>query len=158
VLQTPVGPVSVGVDGEADGEAVCAVRLGAALPDRPADPPGGLLEEAVAQLRAYFDGGRTDFALPLRLPGSGFAPAVWAELSQIPYGETRTYGEVAAALGGASPRAVGTACNRNPLPLLVPCHRVVGAGGKLVGYGGGLSRKRWLLEHEAQVRMRQLWG
>ena len=161
MLQTPIGPVSVGTEAGADGEAVCAVRLGPPVPDSAAgaraDPPGGLLGEAVAQLRAYFLGTRTGFALPLKLPVGGARPDVWAELSRIQYGEMRTYGEVAAAVGGISPRAVGTACNRNPLPLLVPCHRVVGAGGKLVGFGAGLPRKRWLLEHEAQVRMRQLW-
>jgi O-6-methylguanine DNA methyltransferase len=75
---------------------------------------------------------------------------VWAELAAIPYGEMRTYGEVAAAVGDKlAARAVGTACNRNPLPILLPCHRVVGAGGKLVGFGGGLARKRVLLELEA---------
>lgn len=157
MLQTPIGPVSVGVHSDADGEVVSAVRLGPPVPDQ-ADPPDGLLKEAVAQLQAYFLGTRTSFALPLRLPGAGAGPAVWAELSRIPYGEMRTYGEVAAAVGGISPRAVGTACHRNPVPLLIPCHRVVGAGGKLVGFGAGLPRKRWLLEHEAQVRMRQLWS
>lgn len=158
VLDSPIGPVAVGVA----GAGVAAVEL----PSRRAAPPqparGGLLAEAVGQLRGYFAGQRTEFALPISVPdsaGSAFERAVWAELARIPYGVMRTYGEVAAAVGdvGAA-RAVGTACNHNPLPLLVPCHRVVGAGGKLVGFGGGLPRKRWLLEHEARVAMEAAWS
>jgi methylated-DNA-[protein]-cysteine S-methyltransferase len=153
-VETPIGPVSVAVTG---GE-VCAVRFGAASLLHPAT---GLLGEAVDQVRAYFDGDRLDFELPMAQPeavGSGFERAVWSELRLIPYGETRTYGQVAVAVGdpGAA-RAVGTACNRNPLPLLVPCHRVVGANGKLVGFGAGLPAKRWLLEHEAQLAMQRSW-
>jgi methylated-DNA-[protein]-cysteine S-methyltransferase len=114
----------------------------------------------VAQLAEYFAGDRTSFHLPTSInPGSEFERAVWSELRLIPYGQTRTYGQVAAAVGdpGAA-RAVGIACNRNPLPLLVPCHRVVGAGGKLVGFGAGLPAKRWLLEHEARVAMVRAWS
>lgn len=157
-LETPIGPVSVG----ADPDAVCGVRL-RPRGSRPASPPeGSLLAGAVAQLQAYFAGQRTGFALPLSIPddqGSGFERAVWRVLAGIPYGEMRTYGAVAEAVGDpAAARAVGTACNRNPLPLLVPCHRVVGAGGKLVGFGGGLPRKRWLLEHEARVALERAWS
>lgn len=157
VMDSPIGPVAVGVD----GAGVAAVQL---QPQRPASPvpAGGLLAAAVGQLRAYFAGERTEFALPLSVPagvGSDFERAVWAEIALIPYGEMRTYGELAAAVGdpGAA-RAVGTACNHNPIPLIVPCHRVVGAGGKLVGFGGGLPRKRWLLEHEARVALERAWS
>ena len=117
----------------------------------------GALERAVEQLRAYFEGDLTGFDLPLSVVrGTPFERAVWAQISTIPYGHMRTYGEIAAAVGGGDPyaaRAVGVACNRNPLPIVVPCHRVVGAGGKLVGFGGGLPRKRFLLELEARVRI-----
>lgn len=128
----------------------------------PADLSGGLLAAAADQLREYFAGERTGFDLPLSVPadrGSEFERAVWAELSQIPFGEMRTYGEVAAAVGDrAAARAVGTVCHRNPIPVIVPCHRVVGAGGTLVGFGAGLPRKRWLLEHEARVALERAWS
>jgi len=93
--------------------------------------------------------------------GDAFQRAIWQEIAKIPYAETRTYGELAAATGESDPlaaRAVGVACNRNPLPIVVPCHRVVGAGGKLVGFGGGLHRKRFLLELEARVRITRDFG
>jgi methylated-DNA-[protein]-cysteine S-methyltransferase len=160
VVETPIGPISVGVR---DG-GVRAVRLrpGPAELAEAERPAGGPLAEAVDQLRAYFAGDRTEFDLPLSVPddhGSGFERAVWAELSRIPYGEMRTYGDVAVAVDDlAAARAVGTACNHNPVPLIVPCHRVVGAGGKLVGFGGGLPRKRWLLEHEARIALERAWS
>lgn len=158
MVETPVGPVTV----EAGDDGVRAVQLGPGR-EAPADASqedGGLLAEAVAQLRAYFAGARTEFTLPLViLEGSEFERAVWAELTRIPYGEMRTYGEVAAAVGDAgAARAVGTACNHNPIPVIVPCHRVVGAGGKLVGFGAGLPRKRWLLEHEARIALERAWS
>lgn len=145
--------------GVADGE-VRAVRFRPTGHEPLGDEP--LLRAAAAQLDAYFAGARSEFDLPRSIlpeQGSEFERAVWSELARIPYGEQRTYGDIAAALGdpGAA-RAVGTACNRNPQPLLVPCHRVVGAGGKLVGFGGGLPRKRWLLEHEARVMFERAWG
>jgi methylated-DNA-[protein]-cysteine S-methyltransferase len=154
VLETPIGPVSVGVEDAAVHQVRLASRVngdGAAT---------GVLAEAVDQLRAYFDGGRTTFDLTVSIPAGGeLEQAVWAELLRIPYGEMRTYGEVAAAVGDReAARAVGTACNRNPIPLIVPCHRVVGAGGKLVGFGAGLPRKRWLLEHEARVSLERAWA
>jgi methylated-DNA-[protein]-cysteine S-methyltransferase len=119
-----------------------------------------LLADAAAQLAAYLAGELTDFDLPLSVPGgSAFERAVWRALGDIPYAQMRTYGGLAAATGdrGAA-RAVGVACNRNPLPVIVPCHRVVGAGGKLVGFGGGLSWKRHLLELEARVRVEHEFG
>jgi methylated-DNA-[protein]-cysteine S-methyltransferase len=124
--------------------------------------PTGALGDAVGQLRAYLDGELTGFDLPLSVRrGSDFERAVWDELSRIPYAEMRTYGEVAAAVGDGdhlAARAVGVACNRNPLPIVVPCHRVVGTGGKMVGFGGGLHRKRFLLELEARVRIVRDFG
>lgn len=105
--------------------------------------------EAIAQLAAYFAGERTDFTLALAPEGTGFQRRVWDELCRIPYGETVTYGELAETLGqpGAA-RAVGLANGRNPISIIVPCHRVIGSTGSLTGYGGGLERKRQLLDFE----------
>ncbi|MFE6226859.1 methylated-DNA--[protein]-cysteine S-methyltransferase [Streptomyces sp. NPDC057854] len=106
--------------------------------------------EVIRQLDAYFDGELTEFDLPLHLEGTPFQLRVWEQLRLIPYGETRTYGELAEALGspGAS-RAVGLANGKNPIGVIVPCHRVIGSGGSLTGYGGGLDRKKRLLAFEA---------
>lgn len=152
-LATPIGDLGVAVD----GAGVCRVdfRGPPASPD-PAVPGGDpVLDEALTQLRAYFAGELTDFDLPLSVTGgSPFERAVWRAIAAIPYAQMRTYGEIAADVGAPDgARAVGVACNRNPLPLVVPCHRVVGAGGKLVGFGGGLPRKRFLLALEARVRV-----
>ena len=125
-----------------------ARAAGAPLGERDdADP---LLREASRQLAAYFAGTGRAFDLPLAPSGSDFQQRVWAELRRIDYGETATYGEVAARLGltGHAARAVGAANGRNPIPIVIPCHRVVGAKGVLTGYGGGLERKRRLLALE----------
>ena len=109
------------------------------------------------QLDAYFAGELEDFDLPLEPHGTPFQLRVWDELARIPYGETISYLELALRLGDRKlVRAVGTANGRNPLSIIVPCHRVIGADGTLVGYGGGLERKRWLLEHEAVASGRRL--
>ncbi len=111
----------------------------------------------VTQLAAWFAGERRDFDVPLAPRGTPFQRGVWSALREIPYGTTAGYGELAARLGnpGAS-RAVGLANGRNPISIVVPCHRVIGANGSLTGYGGGLERKRWLLAHEAAVSGRTL--
>jgi methylated-DNA-[protein]-cysteine S-methyltransferase len=115
------------------------------------------LAHAVAQLNAYFAGERRDFDLPMRMAGTDFQRRVWAELCAIPYGETISYGELARRVGNPrASRAVGLANGRNPIAIVVPCHRVNGADGSLTGYGGGLERKVWLLEHEAAHRPRGL--
>jgi methylated-DNA-[protein]-cysteine S-methyltransferase len=104
------------------------------------------------QLREYFQGRRTAFDLTLHPKGTPFQRAVWMALMKIPYGETRTYGDIARAIGRPTAvRAVGLANGRNPLPIVVPCHRVIGASGKLVGYGGGLPVKQALLDREREV-------
>lgn len=110
-----------------------------------------LLEQAKARLLAYFAGERTPFDLPLDAWGTSFQKRVWAEMRAIPHGQTRTYGAVAERLG-SGPRAVGTACGANPIPILIPCHRIVGANGGLGGYSGadGTTTKRWLLDLEAR--------
>jgi methylated-DNA-[protein]-cysteine S-methyltransferase len=113
------------------------------------------LDDAVTQLGEYFAGQRTRFDLPLSPTGTPFQLSVWRALAEIPFGETETYGAVAARVGNPkASRAVGMANNRNPLAVIVPCHRVIGASGSLVGYGGGLEAKRWLLDHERAVAER----
>jgi methylated-DNA-[protein]-cysteine S-methyltransferase len=111
-----------------------------------------VLAAARAQLDAYFAGEITSFDLPLSPRGTPFQQRVWAALRDIPFGETTSYGELARRIGDPKAvRAVGAANGRNPLPLVVPCHRVIGADGSLVGFGGGMDRKRWLLQHEGAV-------
>lgn len=106
--------------------------------------------QAIRQLNEYFTGRRKSFDLPLAPEGTEFQKRVWKALSAIPYGETRTYGEIAALAGNPkASRAVGLANNKNPIGIIVPCHRVVGADGKLTGYAGGLKAKEWLLDLEA---------
>jgi methylated-DNA-[protein]-cysteine S-methyltransferase len=103
------------------------------------------------QLNEYFAGDREEFDLPLNAGGSPFQALVWDALTKIPYGETTSYGKVAVSIGHPDgPRAVGLANGQNPIPIIVPCHRVIGANGSLTGYGGGLDAKRWLLDHEAR--------
>ncbi|HEY5933464.1 MAG TPA: methylated-DNA--[protein]-cysteine S-methyltransferase [Kofleriaceae bacterium] len=114
-----------------------------------------VLALAAAQLVEYFAGERREFALPIAPRGTGFQERVWNALVAIGYGETRTYGELARAIGRpAASRAVGTANAKNPLSIIVPCHRVIAASGELTGYAGGLPAKRWLLDHEARFEAR----
>jgi len=126
------------------------IRFGCSEPiEGQRDPGNPFLVEAAGQLRAYFAGGLREFHLPLDLRGTDFQLRVWRQLLTIPYGETRSYADIARAIGApASVRAVGAANGANPIPIVVPCHRVIGAGGKLVGYGGGLALKKRLLEME----------
>lgn len=151
VLDSPIGDLTVIAD---DG-----VVTGLYFPDhwgRP-DPERGVRDDGVftevaRQLDGYFAGRRTAFDLPLHADGDDFQQAVWAAVAAVPHGETTTYGELAAALG-AQARDVGAAVGRNPLCVLVPCHRVVGRDGKLTGYAGGLRRKRFLLDLEDWGRL-----
>jgi methylated-DNA-[protein]-cysteine S-methyltransferase len=112
------------------------------------------LKETARQLTAYFAGELTEFDLTLAPHGSDFEMAVWAELERIPFGETVSYGDIATRIGEplSSSRAVGTACGANPLPIFIPCHRVVGADGSLTGFGGGLPTKRFLLDLEFRIK------
>jgi methylated-DNA-[protein]-cysteine S-methyltransferase len=115
----------------------------------PTGPTGEMLARATLQLNEYFAGQRTTFDLPLEAMGSVFEHRVWKALRSIPYGTTTSYGDVAKRMGDPSAtRAVGSANGKNPIPIIIPCHRVLGANGDLTGFGGGLDRKRWLLEHE----------
>lgn len=148
IYESPIGPLGLYAR---DDELVALT-----LPNGGDPEPAGaiakrnpLLVLAVAQLREYFAGERRDFDLPLAPRGSGFQERVWRELLKIPFGETRSYGDVARSIGRpAASRAVGAANGRNPIAIIVPCHRVIGANGTLTGYGGGLPTKKWLLEHE----------
>jgi len=150
-VPTPIGTFGLAAE---DGEII-ALHFGGVGRQPVSDDPSPVLVETAAQLRRYFSGEGSEFDVPLAVPeGSDFERAVWSAIADIPYGEMATYGEIAAKVGvpdGA--RAVGVACNRNPVPVIVPCHRVVGAGGRLVGFGGGLDRKRFLLQLEARVRV-----
>jgi len=115
-------------------------------------PAAELLARASRQLTEYFDRARTTFDLPLEALGSAFEHRVWNALRTIPYGSTTSYGELARRLGDVNAtRAIGAANAKNPIPIIIPCHRVVGAKGELTGFGGGLDRKRWLLEHEGSL-------
>jgi methylated-DNA-[protein]-cysteine S-methyltransferase len=154
VVDSPIGGIGVAVD----AGTVCRVTFGEARSFEEA--PADLLGRAVRELREYFEGGRTEFELPTAdSAGTEFDRAVWAAIAAIPYGETRSYGSIARDVGDPSAaQAVGIACNRNPLPILVPCHRVIGADGKLVGFGGGLRRKRWLLELETRVHIERTFA
>lgn len=118
-----------------------------------------VLAAAREQLDAYFAGTLTEFDLPLSMHGSPFQLRVWEALREIPFGQTWSYGQLAGAVGDVkAARAVGAANGQNPVPIIVPCHRVIGANGKLVGYGGGLDRKQTLLAHEARVGVERDFG
>ncbi len=160
MLESPAGPLSLAVDEEGallwlqfiDGDYEWTV-------EGELEEEGYRVEEdfrrtarAREELLEYQAGDRRGFGLPFVLRGTEWQKAVWEALTRIPYGETRSYGDIATAVGDPSaPRAVGIANNRNPVALIVPCHRVIGADGKLVGYGGGLHRKRHLLQLEARI-------
>ncbi|MDP9397727.1 MAG: methylated-DNA--[protein]-cysteine S-methyltransferase [Actinomycetota bacterium] len=160
---SPVGELLLLAGDEPDSHGDIALT-GVYLPDHKGAPlrdPAWRRDDAafatvVDQLRAYFAGERTTFDLPLAGAGTAFQRRVWAALRDIPYGETISYGELARRVGG-SPRAVGTANGRNPLSIVVPCHRVVAGSGALTGYAGGLDAKRALLAHEAALSRTRLW-
>lgn len=145
LYDSPIGRLYI----EADETGVCAIRVAGEADKAPFEPDTRLLTLAVRQLEEYFSGVRTSFDLPLSLRGTPFERLVWQTLCAIPHGDTRTYGEIAAAGGrsGAS-RAVGRACGANPVLIVVPCHRVIGAGGRLTGFAAGMDAKRRLLALE----------
>jgi methylated-DNA-[protein]-cysteine S-methyltransferase len=155
VVDSPVGELTL----TGDGQVLC----GLFFPEhvrRPTAESFGLRDNhafsaAVEQLGEYFARTRTGFDLTLAPKGNRFQQEVWAKLTEIPYGQTRTYGQLAAELGGPGlARAVGAANGQNPLSIIVPCHRVVGSTGKLTGYAGGLERKAYLLDLETPAEQR----
>jgi methylated-DNA-[protein]-cysteine S-methyltransferase len=150
VMPSPLGEITlVAEDGSLTG---CYMELHMRSTDdedRLGERDDDSLSAAVAQLTGYFAGERTDFSLPLAPRGDEFQLRVWALLREIPYGQTRSYGDLARALGDVNlSQRVGWANGRNPISIIVPCHRVIGADGSLVGYAGGLDRKRFLLALE----------
>ncbi|MGW1051733.1 methylated-DNA--[protein]-cysteine S-methyltransferase [Streptomyces sp. NPDC001118] len=160
VLDSPYGPLTlvadIDTDTGGDTEGVLCGLYMAGQRHRPPEETFGPRDDdlpcfatAKKQLSAYFAGELKEFTLQLALQGTPFQRSVWQQLSRIPYGETRTYGQLADALGNPqASRAVGLANGRNPVGIIVPCHRVVGSDGSLTGYGGGLDRKRRLLDFE----------
>ena len=150
VMPSPIGPLTL----TGDGEVLDGLYMDVPGRPPPIEPAARRDDAAFAaareQLEAYFAGALRRFSLPLRLRGTPFQRDVWEALQAIPYGATMAYGELARRIGRpAAVRAVGLANGRNPVSIVVPCHRVIGAGGGLTGYGGGLERKRRLLELEA---------
>lgn len=155
----PIGDLLVARD---DDGAVAEIRF--AHDGRPAAAPKAwirndkVLKEVVAQLRAYFAGELREFKLPLAFHGTTFQQRVWDRLQAIPFGETTTYGAIARDIGHPDAvRAVGAANGANPIPIVVPCHRVLGSNGSLTGFGGGIEVKRWLLAHEARIAGQRLF-
>ena len=143
-VSSPIGSLTL----VASDRGLCAVNWGSVRAGRPSDNP--VLRATATQLDEYFAGTRRVFDLPLDLRGTPFQNRTWRALAEIPYGATVSYGEQAGRLGiPRAARAVGAANGSNPLPIVLPCHRVIGANGALTGYGGGLDVKRWLLAHEA---------
>lgn len=150
-IRSPVGPLTLaGI-----GNILMHLRMSDQThePDRTGWAPAGsgAFADVVEQLDAYFAGSLTEFDVDMKLTGTEFQRRVWTALQSIPYGETRSYGEVAAQIGSpAAARAVGLSNGRNPISIIVPCHRVIGSGGGLTGYGGGIDRKRLLLALEKE--------
>ena len=133
-----------------EGGAITRIELSDAIDASSAPTP--LLHEAYRQIMAYLGGKCQQLDFPIRMVGTPFQQRVWRALQQIPYGTTCTYGEIATAIGNPrASRAVGMACNKNPLLLIVPCHRVIGANGKLTGFACGMNAKQWLLELERML-------
>jgi methylated-DNA-[protein]-cysteine S-methyltransferase len=153
IVDSPLGPLTlVAENGALAGLYMTEQRH---LPDmsRHGERDDDVLPEAREQLVGYWSGALREFDLPLHLIGTPFRRRVWQALQAIPYGETWSYGKLAAEIGQpTASRAVGLANGRNPVGVVVPCHRVVGSTGSLTGYGGGLARKQWLLEHERTHR------
>jgi methylated-DNA-[protein]-cysteine S-methyltransferase len=157
VLEWTEVKVADGVDLRlvASASGIRAIEFGLQpVSECPRNDRNPLLIEAARQLRAYFAGALREFRLPLDLQGTGFQQRVWGQVAAIPYGETRSYLQISTAIGSPrAVRAVGAANGANPVPIVVPCHRVIGAGGKLVGYGGGLALKKRLLELEGAMAL-----
>jgi methylated-DNA-[protein]-cysteine S-methyltransferase len=154
IVDSPIGPLTLVADDGALAGVYMSRHRHAPAAEAFGEQDAGALAEAARQLAGYFAGGRTEFALDLRLAGTVFQQRVWTELQAIPYGQTISYGELACRIGQpAASRAVGLANGRNPVSIIVPCHRVVGADGRLTGYGGGLERKQYLLGLEQRITL-----
>jgi methylated-DNA-[protein]-cysteine S-methyltransferase len=144
IINTPIGNLLL----QSDQYVLKSVSFTSDIPTTNEQNPE-ILEKAALQLSEYFEGKRQGFDLQLSPEGTEFRKKVWLLVQQVRFGETKSYGELALALGSDKlSRAVGTANGSNPIPIIIPCHRIIGNGGKLTGYSGGLERKKWLLLHE----------
>jgi methylated-DNA-[protein]-cysteine S-methyltransferase len=152
-IESPIGPLTlIARDGVLTNVSMHEQRHSAPPPED-ATTDDAWFKDVADQFDAYFAGELSTFDLEMNALGTPFQRSVWSQLCEIPYGETISYGELAHLLGNPNAsRAVGLANGRNPIAIIVPCHRVIGADGSLTGYGGGLERKTWLLEHERQHR------
>jgi methylated-DNA-[protein]-cysteine S-methyltransferase len=153
IVESPIGALTLA----GSASVLAALHLPGSDEPPPDAEPGktALLERVAAQLREYFAGERRTFDVALAPAGTPFQHRVWDALMGIPFGELRSYGDIARVIGRPSAsRAVGAANGRNPIAIIVPCHRVIGASGNLTGYGGGLPTKQWLLEHERRFAVK----
>lgn len=151
-LETPLGTAVI----EGDEKGISCISISEEIVPGSADPPAPL-QDAVMQLKEYFLGKRNKFELKLNPEGSEFQKKIWRQLQTIPFGQTISYLELSKAFGNSKAiRAVAAANGKNPLWIVVPCHRVIGSDGSLTGYAGGLWRKKWLLEHEQPVKQQRL--
>lgn len=160
VIESPIGPLLLLADDEALFDVYFPNNMNGALlrsteaaaRAKPSPKAERILRETAKQLGEYFAGTRRDFDLPMRTGGTEFQQQVWRALCTIPFGATWSYGQLATSVGNPNAsRAVGAANGKNPIPVIIPCHRVIGANGSLTGFGGGEPTKRWLLDHEAKV-------
>ncbi len=144
-IEAPIGPLTI----VANGRAIACIRFGKEPAVGPKTP---VLRQAERELAEYFAGRRKRFTFPVEHSGTELQEKVWKTLAKIPFGETRSYADIAREIGSPrAVRAVGAANGKNPIAIVLACHRVIGSDGTLTGYGGGLPIKRWLLEHEAKV-------
>jgi len=144
-LESPIGPLFL----HAEDNDLTRVSFSPLVKHYPKQTQHPILRQASEQLVNYFDHGTHSFDVPLKLTGTDFQNQVWRALTTIPFGQTQSYGQIAKQIKHPkAARAVGMANNKNPIVIIVPCHRVIGASGQLVGYGGGLGVKEWLLKHE----------
>ncbi len=144
-FRSPIGMLKI----TAESESLVAIDF---IDDvATASKPNKITRQTINELKAYFNGSLKEFSVPLKLEGSEFFNSVWKALLKIPYGETRSYSEIAAIIGKPkAARAVGMANNKNKIPIIIPCHRVIGKNGKLLGYASGTRRKKWLIEFERE--------
>ena len=142
IMDSPMGPLTI----LSDGKAIVEIKYGEERPDKGGDE---VTELCIAQLEEYFDGKRKEFSVPALPDGTDFQKQVWSQLTKIPFGIVKSYVDIARMLGDQKKvRAVGNANSQNPIPIIIPCHRVIGSDGSLIGYAGGLDKKEWLLRHE----------
>jgi methylated-DNA-[protein]-cysteine S-methyltransferase len=147
IIESPIGFLEI----NCDENSLCSLEYHDEKPEIP-ENPNAICKEVQKQLQAYFKKELTEFNLPLDPKGTKFQKSVWNKVEEIRFGQTKTYFEIADSLNNhGAVRAVGLANGKNPIPIIIPCHRVIGANGKLTGYSGGLTKKAWLLEHEGAL-------